>query len=104
MVGKKFGNFHAKSAFFVLAALILAACQTSSIDLNEEASHFVGDGNSPIKENVALADDEIAEIAEPETRKVIEWEIAINNSIMPPPEVKETIDKSCKKRPRRIVF
>ena len=96
MPGGKFTEFLNGPAGLFVIALAVGACQTPSANLARPALHSPDDGNSTVPANDIAVADQIPEIALPKIEKVIEWSTSFSSFIMPPAEVRETIDKKCK--------
>ncbi|MGB2462883.1 MAG: hypothetical protein ACPIEU_09040 [Candidatus Puniceispirillaceae bacterium] len=96
MPGRKFtGFFNGPAGLFVIA-LAVGACQTPSANVTGPASHSPNDGNSTVPANDIAVADQIPETTLPQIEKVIEWSTSFSSFIMPPAEVRATIDKKCK--------
>ena len=94
MPGGKFTRcVETPSGLFVIA-LAVGACQVPSANVAGPASNFPDDSTVPAND-IAVA-DQIPEITLPQIEKVIEWSTSFSSFIMPPAEVRETIDKKCK--------
>jgi hypothetical protein len=96
MLGGKFTRFLNVSAGLFVIALAVGACQTPSANVAGPASHSTDDGNSTVPPNDIAVADQIPEITLPQIEKVIEWNTSFSSFIMPPAEVRETIDQKCK--------
>ena len=97
MPGGKFPRFlHSPAGFFVIAFAI-GACQAPSANIAGPTSHSSDDGNRTVPANDIAVVDQIPETTLPQIEKVIEWSTSFSSFIMPPAEVRETIDKKCKK-------
>ena len=96
MPGGKFTRFlNALAGLFVIA-LVVGACQAPSANVAGPASHSHDNGNSTVPANDIAVADQIPETTLPQIEKVIEWSTSFSSFIMPPAEVRETIDKKCK--------
>ena len=96
MPGGKFTRIlNAPAGLFVIA-LAVGACQTPSANVAGPASHSPDDGNSTVPSNDTVVANQIPETTLPQIEKVIEWSTSFSSFIMPPAEVRETIDKKCK--------
>ena len=96
MPGGKFTRILDAPAGLFVIALAIGACQTPSANLVGPASHSPDDGNSTIPSNDIAVANQIPENTLPQIEKVIEWSTSFSSFIMPPAEVRETIDKKCK--------
>ena len=96
MPGRKFTGFLNGPAGLFVIALAVGACQTPSANVTEPASHSPNDGNSTVPANDIAVADQIPETTLPQIEKVIEWSTSFSSFIMPPAEVRATIDKKCK--------
>ena len=96
MPGGKFTRFlNAPAGLFVIA-LAVGACQVPVADVAWPALHSPDDGNSTVPANDIAVANQIPETTLPQIEKVIEWSTSFSSFIMPPAEVRETIDKKCK--------
>jgi hypothetical protein len=96
MLGGKFTrSLNAPASFFVIA-LAVGACQTPSANVAGPASYSPDDGNSTVPSNDIAVANQIPETILPQIEKVIEWSTSFSSFIMPPAEVRETIDRKCK--------
>ena len=93
--GKVARILNAPAGLFVIA-LAVGACQTPSANVAGPASHSPDDGNTTVPANNIAGADQIPETTLPQIEKVIEWSTSFSSFIMPPAEVRETIDKKCK--------
>jgi hypothetical protein len=96
MPGGKSTEFLNRPAGLFVIALAVGACQTPSANVTGAASHSPDDGNSTVPANYIAVADQIPETTLPQIEKVIEWSTSFSSFIMPPAEVRETIDKKCK--------
>ena len=83
------------AGFFVIV-LSVAACQAPSANVAGPALHSPDNGNSTVPAADIAVADQIPETTLPQIEKVIEWSTTYSSFIMPPAEVRETIDKKCK--------
>ena len=96
MPGGKFIRFlNAPAGLFVIA-LAVGACQAPVANVAGPALHSPDDGNSTVPANDIAVANQIPETTPPQIEKVIEWSTSFSSFIMPPAEVRETIDKKCK--------
>ena len=96
MPGGKFTRFLNSPAGLFVIALVVGACQAPSANVAGPASHSHDNGNSTVPANDIAVADQIPETTLPQIEKVIEWSTSFSSFIMPPAEVRETIDKKCK--------
>ncbi len=95
MPGGKFTRFvNAPAGLFVIAVAV-GACQAPSANVAGPASHSPDDGITSVPANDIAVADQIPETTLPAIEKVIEWSASFSSFIMPPAEVRETIDKKC---------
>jgi hypothetical protein len=97
MPGGKSTEFLNRPAGLFVIALAVGACQTPSANVTGAASHSPDDGNSTVPANYIAVADQIPETTLPQIEKVIEWSTSFSSFIMPPAEVRETIDENCRK-------
>jgi len=96
MPGEKFTRILDAPAGLFVIALAVSACQTPSANEGGPASYSPDDGNSMVPSNDIAVANQIPETTLPHIEKVIEWSTSFSSFIMPPAEVRETIDKKCK--------
>ena len=96
MPGGKFTRILNAPAGLFVTALAVGACQTPSANVAGPASNSLDDGNSTVPSNDTVVANQIPETTLPQIEKVIEWSTSFSSFIMPPAEVRETIDKKCK--------
>ena len=96
MAGRKFTRLLNGPVGFFVIALAVGACQAPSANLAGPASHSLDDGNSTVLANDIAVADQVPETSLPQIEKIIEWSTSFSSFIMPPAEVRETIDKKCK--------
>ena len=92
----KFTRFFSGSAGLFVIALAAAACQAPSANVAGPAAQSPDDGDRMVPTNDIAVADQIPETSLPQIEKVIEWSTSFSSFIMPPAEVRETIDKKCK--------
>ena len=96
MIGGSFDYSNWGTALTVLISVAIGGCQESSVYVTEPVLLSPNDVNGTILANDVAAENQNPETAPPYVNKVIEWDIALSNSIMPPAEVRKTIDESCR--------
>ena len=77
--------------------LVFGACQAPPVTLPGPLTMPSDDGESTIFIHDTLAADQRSEAPTSTIKKVIEWDATTGNFIMPPTEVRERIDESCRK-------
>ena len=77
--------------------LILGACQAPPVTLSHLEPTLPGGNDSPMIVADTPVVNQSPETPTPQIKKTIEWNIASGNFIIPPAEVRETIDENCKK-------
>ena len=89
---------HSVSLGCLLAmVLILGACQAPPVSLSQLSPTLPGDNDSAMIVSGTPVVNQSLETPAPQIKKTIEWNIASGNFIIPPAEVRETIDENCKK-------
>ena len=97
MFGRKFLKYKGNIVWVFVTALAFSACQEPPIKITKPLLMSSNDGNSTVSSNEKPAEDQSAETTLPQIEKVIEWNTASSSSIMPPSEVRETINEKCRK-------
>ena len=97
MSGRKSVNLQWDIACLFLTAFAFSACQSPQINVKNSTLLSPHDGNSVTSAKEIVFEDQSPENPQPQIKKVIEWDTASSSSIMPPAEVRETIDENCRK-------
>ena len=97
MSGRKFLRHRGNIFCIFVIAISVSACQKPPVKIAQPASMPLNGGNSTISSNEMLAENQNAETPSLQIENVIEWNTASSSSIMPPTEVRETINEKCRK-------
>ena len=97
MSGRKFVKHKGNIFCVFVIATALSACQELPVKLTQSASMAFNGGNRTISSNEMLAENQNVETPRLQIENVIEWNTASSSSIMPPTEVRETINEKCRK-------
>ena len=89
---------HVENIFCIFViAIACSACQKPPVKITQPAPISPNGDNSTISSNELLAENQSAETPPLQIKNVIEWNTASSSSIMPPTEVRETINEKCRK-------